>query len=217
MIRHYFCEYCGKDFLSEDECAKHEAECEVRIKKERERENNLEKVICSIEEASEGIWGAVDDLIQYILNYKISNPSEIFNEIKDKIKFADIVEEYFKKIDFDPVDFIFYILKINDEKATRIQVNSNIICDEIDKIYKNKEVKKANETNELDKLIDKLSEPSLFVTHDDKEPEDMVTYYFNGKEVSEKEFAKECAKLLPPSKRKEFEKECGLFYDEEYL
>lgn len=213
MIKHYFCEYCGKDFLSEDECAKHEMECEVRVKKEfeekkeKERQADLEDIVDCIKEG-------IDLCTDYIVKYNISDLDKLKSLIQNKLAFL-LNEEPITRMDFQP-----YELSLDDVKYDMDLFHNT--CGfgkspfKIETIQNDK-ASKGNSEDEVDAIIDKLSEPSLLVTHDDKEPEDAVTYYFNGKEVSEKEFAKECAKLLPPSKRKEFEKEFGLFYDEEYF
>ena len=216
MIKHYFCEYCGKDFLSEDECAKHEMECEVRIKKELEeekekkekrRQTDLEEIVYCFSEFAELC-------ADYVEKYGAPDLDKLKSFIQNKL--APLLnKESVTRMDFQPYELSFDDVKYDMDLFHDVcgfgksPFKTEAIQDD--------KVSKSNSKDEVDAIIDKLSEPSLFVTHEDKEPEDAVTYYFNGKEVSEKEFAKECAKLLPPSKRKEFEKECGLFYDEEYL
>lgn len=213
MIKRYFCEYCGKDFLSEDECARHEMECEVRIKKEfeekkeKERQADLEDIVDCIKEG-------IDLCTDYIAKYNISDLDKLKSLIQNKLA-SLLNKEPITRMDFQP-----YELSLDDVKYNMNLLHNTFGFDESSfetETIQSDKVSKGNNEDEVDAIINKLSEPSLVVVHDDKDPEDVVTYYFNGKEVSEEEFAKECAKLLPPSKRKEFEKEFGLFdeYDDD--
>lgn len=222
MIRHYFCEYCGKDFLSEDECTKHEMTCEAKIQKEleEEKEKKEKKRQIDLEEIIYCFSEFVELCADYVEEYGIPEFGKLTNLVQNKLT-SLLDKEPVTRMDFQPYELSLDDVKYNMDLFHNVcgfgKSPFKIETTQDDKVSKVSKVSKVNSKDEVDAIIDKLSEPSLFVTHDDKETEDAVTYYFNGKEVSEKEFAKECVKLLPPSKRKEFEKECGLFYDEEYL
>lgn len=143
MIKHYFCEYCGKDFLSEDECAKHEMECEVKIKKESEEKKEKEKQ-ADLEEIVDCFNEIANLCTAYIEKYKILDINKFMNTIRNKLSLKDknfgsngfTIKSCKPLSIFGPWEFTIEDVKYSDKDK--------------DKDRKNKE-------DELDSIINKLS------------------------------------------------------------
>lgn len=182
MIKHYFCEYCGKDFLSEDECAKHEMECEVKIKKESEEKKEKEKQ-ADLEEIVDCFNEIVDLCTAYIEKYKILDINKFMNTIRNKLSLKDknfgsnefTLKSYKPLSTFGPWEFTIEDVKYGNEDLNKILGVDNLhpVGSEIVYIAKDKDKDSKNKEDELDNIINKLSN-SPEVKSDDVTTTDMT-------------------------------------------
>lgn len=182
MIKHYFCEYCGKDFLSEDECAKHEMECEVKIKKESEEKKEKEKQ-ADLEEIVDCFNEIVDLCTAYIEKYKILDINKFMNTIRNKLSLKDknfgsnefILKSCKPLSTFGPWEFTIEDVKYSDEDLNKMLGidNRHPVGSEVVSIAKDKDKDSANKEDELDSIINKLSN-SPEVKSDDVTMTDMT-------------------------------------------
>lgn len=168
MIKHYFCEYCGKDFLSEDECAKHEMECEVKIKKESEEKKEKEKQ-ADLEEIVDCFNEIVDLCTAYIEKYKILDINKFMNTIRNKLSLKDknfgsnefTIKSCKPLSIFGPWEFTIEDVKYSDEDLNKMLGVDNLhpAGSEVVSIAKDKDKDKdrKNKEDELDSIINKLS------------------------------------------------------------
>lgn len=202
MIKHYFCEYCGKDFLSESDCLEHERNCEIKKKNElkqkleAEKKADMDKIISS--------FGDTAKLCKdYMEKYNIFDIDKFGKTLKDKLN--EVEEKIFIDDDDDDDDDDFnFITNFNPIKLTLDDVKFDQdefhrICGEMKPAFgvKREEKTKCDSKveDEVDAIIDKLSKSSS-VSNKDNE----VTYYFNGKPVTEEEFMSRFTELMSPSK-----------------
>lgn len=221
MIKHYFCEYCGKDFLSEEECLKHEKNCEIKKNNELKKKAEAEKK-ADMDKIMSSFADTVRLCKDYMEKYDIFDIDKFGKTLKDKLN--EVEEKIFSDFNsepmtnFKPVELTLDDLKFNLDEFRKV-------CGEMESTPVTSEEVKTNHRSspkvkdEIDALIDKLSNPSLVVEHDDKDPEDAVTYYFNGKPVTGKEFIFHCMDMMPSDRREKFKKDIGWNNDEknEYL
>lgn len=184
MIKHYFCEYCGKDFLSEDECAKHEMECEVKIKKESEEKKEKEKQ-ADLEEIVDCFNEIADLCTAYIEKYKILDINKFMNTIRNKLSLKDknfgsnefTIKSCKPLSIFGPWEFTIEDVKCSDEDLNKMLGvdNRRPVGSEVISIAKDKDKDKdsANKEDELDSIINKLSN-SHEVKSDDVTMTDMI-------------------------------------------
>ena len=166
MIKHYFCEYCGKDFLSEDECTKHEMECEVKIKKESEEKKEKEKQ-ADLEEIVDCFNEIADLCTAYIEKYKILDISKFMNTIRNKLSLKDknfgsnefIIKSCKPLSIFGPWEFTIEDVKYSAEDLNKMLGvdNRHPVGSEVVSIAKDKDKDSANKEDELDSIINKLS------------------------------------------------------------
>lgn len=166
MIRHYFCEYCGKDFLSEDECAKHEMECEVRIKKEFEEKKEKERQ-ADLEEIVDCFNEIVDLCTTYIEKYKILDIDKFTNTIKEKLSLKnknfgsnEFTLKNCKPLStFGPWEFTLEDAKYSDEALNKMLGVDKLhpFGSMVVSVAKDKDKDSKNKEDELDSIINKLS------------------------------------------------------------
>lgn len=165
MIKHYFCEYCGKDFLSEDECAKHEMECEVKIKKESEEKKEKEKQ-ADLEEIVDCFNEIANLCTAYIEKYKILDINKFMNTIRNKLSLKDknfgsnefIIKSCKPLSIFGPWEFTIEDVKYRDEDLNKMLSVDNLRpAGEVVSIAKDKDKDSKNKEDELDNIINKLS------------------------------------------------------------
>ena len=182
MIKHYFCEYCGKDFLSEDECAKHEMECEVKIKKESEEKKEKERQ-ADLEEIVDCFNEIVDLCTAYIEKYKILDINKFMNTIRNKLSLKDknfgsnefTIKSCKPLSIFGPWEFTIEDVKYSDEDLNKMLGVDNLhpVGSEVVSIAKDKDKDSKNKEDELDSIINKLSN-SPEVKSDDVTMTDMI-------------------------------------------
>ena len=211
MIKHYFCEYCGKDFLSEDECLKHEKNCEVKKNNELKKKAEAEKK-ADMDKIMSSFADTVRLCKDYMEKYDIFDIDKFGKTLKDKLN--EVEEKIFSDFNsepmtnFRPVELTLDDLKFNLDEFRKV-------CGETESIPVTSEEVKTNHyfnpktKDEVDVIIDKLSNPSLVVEHDDKDSEDVTTYYFNGKPVSQNEFIERCMGLMSPKQKEILKKDIG--------
>lgn len=189
MIKHYFCEYCGKDFLSEDECAKHEMECEVKIKKEseekkeKEKQADLEEIVDCFNEIVDSFNETIDFCMAYIEKYKILDINKFMNTIRNKLSSKDknfgsnefILKSCKPLSTFGPWEFTIEDVKYSDEDLNKMLGVDNLhpVGSEVVSIVKDKDKDSKNKEDELDSIINKLSN-SPEVKSDDATMTDMT-------------------------------------------
>lgn len=182
MIKHYFCEYCGKDFLSEDECAKHEMECEVKIKKESEEKKEKEKQ-ADLEEIVDCFNEIVDLCTIYIEKYKILDINKFMNTIRNKLSLKDknfgsnefTIKNCKPLSIFGPWEFTIEDVKYSNKDLNKILGVDNLhpAGSEVISIATDKDKDRKNKEDELDSIINKLSN-SPEVKSDDVTMTDMT-------------------------------------------
>lgn len=198
MIKHYFCEYCGKDFLSEDECAKHEVNCEERLKelekrKEAERQADLEEIAYCFNEL-------IELCADYIEEYGISDLDKFKKTLESKLLLID------KKFDnkgpfekktiskplsfFEPCEFTFEDTKYNDEALNKMLGVDKLhpfgsMIFRVVKNDENNDKDNKSKKDEIDNIIDKLSDT----------PE-VKPNYVTTTDITDKDFKEALEKIL---------------------
>lgn len=225
MIKHYFCEYCGKDFLSEDECLNHEKNCEIKknneLKKkiEAEKKADMDKIMSSFADTAKLCKDYMERYDIFDIDKFSNTLRDRLSEIEDKIfeGFEDFVDFNSEPTtDLKPVKFTLSDVKFDKDELDKLLGKTE--PQEIKAKINNTDFKKSTDNksdDEIDTIINKLSNPSFVVEHDEENPEDAVTYYFNGKPVTEKEFIFHCMDMMPSDRREKFKKDIGWNDDEE--
>lgn len=192
MIRHYFCEYCGKDFLSEEECMEHEVTCKVKIeqekKKEEAREKELDALIFDFKLLAKGVS-------DYIKKYGAEDGERIFNEIFSKMnaanqEFKNRIPEELKNL---PITYNFTLkpTEFNHDMivkflgAPKSSLDDHFDDSDVDKENSEDCVKRDTPNDEIDDIINKLSETTSKI-----EPSSRRDYIYNGETISSDELLK---------------------------
>lgn len=168
MIKHYFCEYCGKDFLSGKECMEHEVACKVKIEQEKKKEKEEAEKKADMDKIVSSFSDAVELCKNYMEKYSIFDLDEFINTLKNKLsEIEDKIFEDFVDFSSKPAsDFGAVKFTISDPKF-----NSDMIS--------KSSLKEESSENEIDDIIDKLSKPTLSIN-----PGSRKNYFCEGKAIS---------------------------------